>query len=116
MYYNPVPKPSKQSKDRAQMKQRKKLINQLKEELEEHPGCEVCYLEHKEGKRTKPNSKCWPLDPAHRHERRDYYSNPEMLWTRNQVIIAGRDHHQKMDRDKAYREEVFIKLRGKDEL
>jgi len=76
----------------------------------------VCYLEAEEGKRTKPNPGCQILDPAHRHERRDYYARPEMLWTKNQVIICGRQHHQEMDRNKELREQIFIKLRGKDEL
>jgi len=56
------------------------------------------------------------MDPAHRHEREDYYNHAGMLWTRNQVIIAGRAHHQELDRNKERREEVFQKLRGDDAI
>jgi len=59
---------------------------------------------------------CEVLDPAHRHERDDYYLRPDLLWTRNQVIICGRAHHNEIDHNKERREEVFKKLRGEDTL
>lgn len=101
-----------------QSDRRAKLLQQLFEELEgkEVYGCEVCYLEHSEGKRSVPKKGCDVMDPAHRHEREDYYNHPGMLWTRNQVLICGRAHHIELDRNKEYREEVFQKLRGDDEL
>lgn len=113
------PKPSKSpKKDRMQSKNRAKLLGELAEELQDAGvyGCEVCYLEHEEGKRSVPKKGCEIIDPAHRHEREDYYLQPAMLWTKNQVIFAGRAHHIELDRDKEHREEVFKKLRGDDEL
>jgi hypothetical protein len=115
---NAYPKPSKSKKhDRLQSKNRLKLLIQLSEVLESTGvhGCEVCSLEHREGKITEINPGCRDyIDPAHRHEREDYYSYPEQLWSTNQVIMAGRWHHNKMDKDKEYRKQTFIKLRGPD--
>lgn len=111
------PKPSKSpKKDRMQSSNRAKCLTNLYEELElkEVYGCEVCYLEHEEGKRSAAKKGCDVMDPAHRHEREDYYNRPELLWTRNQVIICGRAHHIELDHNKPYREEVFQKLRGDD--
>lgn len=113
------PKPQKSKKlDKAQLGKRSQFVEELVEQLmsSEVFGCEVCYLEHREGKRQKPDQRCYPIDPAHRHDRDEYYSHPESLWTKNQVIMAGRYHHQMMDRNKELREETFNKLRGEDEL
>ena len=113
------PKPSKHKrKDRRQSANRKKLLTQLFEELQDQGiyGCEVCHLEHEEGNRARPQKGCEVMDPAHRHERVDYYAAPDKLWTRNQVIIAGRAHHIELDRNRERREEVFLKLRGEDTL
>lgn len=61
------------------------------------------------------------MDPAHRHERDEYFSDGrkgEKLWTVKQVIIAGRAHHNELDYpgNEQLREEVFQKLRGPDDL
>lgn len=117
--YMPCPKPAKSpKKDRMQSANRAKLLQELAEELEmkEVYGCEVCYLEHDQGKRSAPKQGCNVIDPAHRHEREDYYLQPKMLWTKNQVLMCGRAHHVELDQNKAYREEVFQKLRGDDLL
>ena len=112
------PKPQKSKKhDRMQSKNRARLLNQLSEELQDTGvyGCEVCHLEHEQGKRSVVKKGCESIiDPAHRHERQDYYNRPEMLWTRNQVIFAGRAHHNELDKNKEYREAVFQELRGDD--
>ena len=114
------PKPPKKKKnDRVQSKNRKNCLQEL-EDREIH-GCEVCLLEYEEGKRTAPKKGCFPLDPAHRHERDVYFEgkrNGEQLWIVNQVIIAGRAHHNELDypTNREWREEVFQKLRGDDEL
>lgn len=112
--FNPCPKPKKTKKtDRQQWKQRRAFLDEMEIRLDGHAYCEVCALE------KIPMKGCEVLDPAHRHERQDYFSdghNGEILWDYNQVIIAGRAHHRKMDTDKAYREQVFMALRGNDKL
>lgn len=116
---NAVPKPQPWKKpDRAQLAARAKLLESLTEELQSQEiyGCEVCYLENREGKRQRPDPRCFPIDPAHRHDRDDYRLYPSKLWTKNQVILAGRAHHTKMDSNKDWREEIFLKLRGEDAI
>lgn len=77
----------------------------------------MCYREYADGKRSRPDPGCFPIDPAHRHDRDDYQDvGLQQLWTKNQVILAGRAHHKRMDGNKEYREEVFLQLRGQDEL
>lgn len=115
----PCPKPSIGSKPNpAQLSARNRFVAGLVQELQDQDiyGCEICYREHEDGKRSRPDPKCWPIDPAHRHDRDDYKLQPEKLWTKNQVILAGRAHHTRMDADKAYREEVFLRMRGSDAL
>lgn len=114
------PKPPKRKKhDRKQAHQRIKLLEELQDFLtmNEIYGCEVCYLEFREDKRTQLKEGCREkIDPAHRHPRDDYYNHPEMLWIKNQVIMAGRAHHLFMDHNREFKEMVFQKLRGDDEL
>lgn len=113
------PKPSKSAKkDRLQSDKRARFLAQLADDLQSNEvyGCEICYLEHEMGTRKAPKKGCEIIDPAHRHERENYYNRPEMLWTKNQVIFAGRAHHVQIDADKALRASIFQRLRGNDEL
>lgn len=115
MIFNPCPKPSKKKR----VNRGGNTKNKLRAEFEEKEiyGCEVCRLEYEDGQRTKPEPRCARLDPAHRHERVEYRGREDQLWTFNQVIQAGRWHHDKLDDgDKEYRESVFLRLRGRDEL
>lgn len=113
-YVNAYPKPSGKRRKNRGGNTRAKLQSDF--EAKEIYGCEVCKLEHEQGKLKKPREDCYILDPAHRHERIEYVNREPMLWTFNQVIQAGRGHHRELDVDKEYREKVFQKLRGRDEL
>jgi hypothetical protein len=57
------------------------------------------------------------LTYAHRHPRVWYYSQPELLYAFEQVLLLNQDAHQKMDdrsqTTEAEKEEIFIRLRGK---
>ena len=53
---------------------------------------------------------------THRHERDDYKHDLDKLWDFKQWIYACIPAHQFLDRNKEIREQVFIKLRGEDNL
>jgi len=60
------------------------------------------------------DSKCWvsAVTFAHRHKRNWYKGKPEeLLWSRDQVILACPYCHDKMERDKELTEQLFNKLR-----
>jgi len=81
--------------------------------------CEVCKYEIENNIHTnKARRSGWSvLDPAHRHERNDYKNGFEhILWHLNQVIRCCRNHHNIIDVDKEYREQIFLSLRGEDLL
>lgn len=49
---------------------------------------------------------------AHKHKRVWYYDKPEStLWDYNQVVWVCMEHHNKMESDKKYTEQVFKELR-----
>lgn len=56
------------------------------------------------------------LSFAHRHKRLDYRSSPEMLSELNQVVLACAHCHGVIEKDSDLTEEVFLRLRGEDEL
>lgn len=114
MTFNPCPKPSKKKRVNRGGNTKSKLKAEF--EIREIYGCEVCRLEHESGEIKKPREGCYILDPAHRHERVEYIGKEDQLWTFNQVIQSGRWHHNQMDKDKEYRESIFMKLRGRDQL
>jgi hypothetical protein len=62
---------------------------------------------------------CWRdngLSWAHRHKRIFYKSRPELLEDFNQTILACIECHQKIERSRELTKEMFIKLRGEEEL
>jgi len=52
---------------------------------------------------------------AHRHPRHWYRSKPELLHSRDQVIIACQSCHEKLDQDKQLLEGTFKRLRGDED-
>ncbi|MCG3203939.1 MAG: hypothetical protein KCHDKBKB_00616 [Elusimicrobia bacterium] len=53
---------------------------------------------------------------AHRHKRRDYYGKPEMLHSFNQTLLACVNCHNKIEYDKNLTKQMFLELRGPDQL
>lgn len=53
----------------------------------------------------------WLLQFCHRHKRIWYYTKPELLSDRNQVVIGCQNCHEKIENDKKLTEEVFHLLR-----
>lgn len=53
---------------------------------------------------------------AHRHKRVAYYKHPTYLGDFNQVVIACQNCHSKIESNKELTKEVFLKLRGEDNL
>jgi len=51
------------------------------------------------------------LSFAHKHKRNWYYSQQELLWSINEVVIACASCHIRMEADKELTEEVFNRLR-----
>jgi 5-methylcytosine-specific restriction endonuclease McrA len=57
---------------------------------------------------------CWvsAVTFAHRHKRNWYYGKPdELLWARDQVILACPQCHETLEYNKELTEETFKKLR-----
>ena len=57
---------------------------------------------------------CWvhAVTFAHRHKRVWYYDKPdEMLWAKDQVILACPQCHDTMEKDKEVTESLFNRLR-----
>lgn len=53
----------------------------------------------------------------HRHKRVFYYDKPkELLYSFNQTIVACAYCHSQIEYDRKLNEEVFLRLRGKEEL
>jgi hypothetical protein len=50
----------------------------------------------------------------HRHKRMWYRSCPEMLSDFSQAILVCARHHDMLEKDKNYSQEVFESLRGKE--
>lgn len=83
---------------------------QLKQEFEDRyiTSCEV---------KLEGCTGTWWLTPAHFRKRIEYKSQPEILWTFPEVVLACINCHQKMERDKELTKQVFAKLRkGIDKL
>lgn len=62
---------------------------------------------------------CWynnGLSFAHRHKRKEYWSRPGKLGDFNQVVLACAECHDQIENNEELTEELFIKLRGKDNL
>lgn len=53
---------------------------------------------------------------AHRKSRRYYRLHPNMLYSINQVVRACQMAHTFIDEHTSIREDVFVELRGKDEM
>lgn len=76
--------------------------------------CEVCPILHKLG---HLDWQCMQSTTfAHRHERLDYRHNLDKLHDYNQVIKACIKAHKFIDENKDIREQVFLELRGEDNL
>lgn len=56
------------------------------------------------------------LQFAHRHKRIEYRSRPELLSDFNQTVLACNYCHSKIEKDKKLTEDVFLRLRGKDDI
>jgi len=57
---------------------------------------------------------CWvhAVQFAHRNKRRWYYDKPdELLWAKNQVILACPNCHNRLEADKELTRLTFIRLR-----
>jgi hypothetical protein len=54
----------------------------------------------------------WILSFHHRHKRRCYYSQPELLGDFNQVLLLCDSHHDLLEKSPTLTKEWFLKLRG----
>lgn len=76
--------------------------------------CEVCPILFEMGLLKKP---CLHASSnAHRHGRIWYRGRPELLYNYKQVVRACIYSHSQLDAKPSLREEVFIKLRGEEDL
>ena len=59
----------------------------------------------------------WMLQWVHRHKRKWYYDKPEeLLWDNKQVLLGCANCHDRLEKNKKLTVDVFLKLRGKEEL
>ena len=54
------------------------------------------------------------LGVAHRHKRVWYYSQPDLLSSLEQTVLACTNCHNRIENNKELTEEVFLRLRGEE--
>jgi len=78
--------------------------------------CEVCSVLRELGELVNPCFVDSFLSYAHRSKRVAYRSNPEMLSSYNQFVLACQNGHDTIEYNGELTKKVFQILRGKDEL
>jgi len=114
VFFHPCPKPVKEVKEKKfyhfkpgkHTKANIKANNELKDVLVDIENCEF--------RLSGCKGLSMGLQNCHRHKRKWYYSKPELLYDRKQVLKGCPACHDATEYNRELNEQIFMRVRGKE--